>query len=324
MQNIFISVLLLFAFNSNLLGQNLNGENNLSLDGYRVDKEQVAKNLKILASDEFEGRKSGTIGGDKAAQFLADFLKKISIKPYFTTYRDTLQNFSPTACNVVGIIEGNDPILKNEFVIFGAHYDHIGITNPAVDLDTINNGANDDASGVVAVMEIARYFAKLKNNKRSILITFFAAEEDGLKGSEDLAKRLKESKLDLYTMINFEMMGVPMTANYSSFVTGFSRSNIAEKINEYSGKNLVGYLPMEFQYQLFMRSDNFPFFLEFNVPCHAVSTFDFKNFQYYHHVKDEFELMDTAHMTALIQDYILVAQGITNSSQKEILLKPKK
>lgn len=325
MQNIFTFLLLLFSLNSQISAQSDVDFGNLNtVQNYQVDQNKVANNLKILSSNEFEGRKSGTVGGDKAAQFLADFLKEIKAQPYFATYHDTLQNFSPTACNIVGLIEGNDPNLKNEFVIFGAHYDHIGITKSSIANDSINNGANDDASGVVAVMEIARYFAKHKNNKRSILIAFFAAEEDGLIGSEHLAKKLKKSNLDLYTMLNFEMIGVPMKANHTSYVTGFSRSNISEKINHYAEKNLVGYLPMEFQYQLFMRSDNFPFFLEFNVPCHAISTFDFKNFSYYHHVKDEFEMMDTVHMTALIQDYIKVTQGIANSLQKEIILNPKK
>ncbi len=291
---------------------------------YKVSEESVAKNLKTLASDEMEGRASGTKGANMAADFLKEFLEEQNIKPYFSTHFDTLKNFSPVTYNVVGFIEGNDPKLKNEFVIFGAHYDHIGISKTGVNGDFINNGANDDASGVIAVMEIAKYFVKHKTNKRSILIAFFTAEEEGLLGSAEMAMRLKKQNFNLYSMLNFEMIGTPMKANHDSYVTGFSRGNIAEMINAYAGKKLVGYLPMEFQYQLFMRSDNYPFFLEFNTPCHAVSTFDFTNFDYYHHVKDEFELMDTKHMSSLIQDYLKVAEGMTNSLEKEIVLKAKK
>ena len=78
---------------------------------------------------------------------------------------------------------------------------------------------------------------------------------------------------------------------------------------------------MEFQYQLFTRSDNFPFYKEFNVPSQTVCTFDFTNFDYYHHVKDEFEVMDIPHMTSFIQDIIPVVEQMTNSNAKEIVLK---
>ena len=122
-------------------------------------------------------------------------------------------------------------------------------------------------------------------------------------------------------MLNFEMIGVSMKADYTAYITGFSKSNMAAKINEYSGKKLVGYLPMEFQYQLFTRSDNFPFYKEFNVPSQTVCTFDFTNFDYYHHVKDEFEVMDISHMTSFIQDIIPVVEQMTNSNAKEIVLK---
>ncbi len=298
-------------------------KNNDTTFSYKVDGLSVSQTLKTLSSDEMQGRESGTVGGDKAAEFLIDLLKNYNVKPYFETYRDTLSNFdiaSPTF-NIVGVIEGSDPLLKDEFVIFGAHYDHIGIAEKGIDGDFINNGANDDASGVTAVAELAKYFGANKTNKRSILIAFFAAEETGLLGSFHLADKLKKENFNLYTMLNFEMIGVPMKADYTAFITGFSKSNMAAKINEYSGKKLVGYLPMEFQYQLFMRSDNYPFYKKFNVPSQTVCTFDFTNFEYYHHVKDEFEVMNTVHMTSFIQEILPVVEKMANAENKEIQLK---
>jgi Zn-dependent M28 family amino/carboxypeptidase len=290
---------------------------------YKVDESSVSETLKTLSADAMQGRESGTEGGIKAADYLADLLKKYNVKPYFQSYRDTLSNFDEvnTAFNIVGVIEGTDPALKDEFVILGAHYDHIGVTETGEDGDFINNGANDDASGVTAVAEIAKYFGANKTNKRSILIAFFAAEETGLLGSFHLAKMLKKGNFNLYTMLNFEMIGVPMKADYTAYITGFSKSNMASKINDYAGKKLLGYLPMEFQYQLFSRSDNFPFFKEFNVPCQTVCTFDFTNFDYYHHVKDEFEVMDTTHMTRFIQDILPAVEKMTNADAREIVLK---
>ncbi|MDD3003478.1 M20/M25/M40 family metallo-hydrolase [Flavobacterium sp.] len=287
---------------------------------YKVDSLSVSKTLKTLSSDEMQGRESGTHGGEKAANYLAALLQQYNVKPYFKTYRDTLSNFKETTFNIIGVIEGNDVALKNEYIILGAHYDHIGITKVGVNGDFINNGANDDASGVTAVAEIAKYFGANKTNKRSIIVAFFSAEEVGLLGSFHLAEKLKKQNVNLYTMLNFEMIGVPMQADHTAYITGFNKSNMAEKVNEYAGKKLVGYFPMEFQYQLFLRSDNFPFYKEFNVPCQTVCTFDFKNFDYYHHVQDEFELMNVSHMTRFIQEIIPVVEKMANTATKEVVL----
>ena len=143
---------------------------------YIVEQNEVSDFLKYLSSDELEGRETGTRGIEKAAVFLEDFFKKNNVKPYFNTYRDTLTNFKSPAYNIVGYLEGTDPELKKEFVVLSAHYDHIGLLKNKQG-DVINNGANDDASGVTVVAEMAKYFAKTKLNKRSILFVFFAGEE---------------------------------------------------------------------------------------------------------------------------------------------------
>ena len=177
------------------IGLSLNAQtnvasNNFSNANYQVAEENVIKTLSYLTSDELEGRNTGSVGIEKAAVYLENLLKENGIKPYFKTYRDTLSNFDKPAFNVVGYLEGTDKSLKNEFVIIGAHYDHIGRIK-AVNGDGIGNGANDNASGTTAVTEVAKYFAKFKNNKRSILFVFFSAEEKGLLGSRHLASKLK-------------------------------------------------------------------------------------------------------------------------------------
>ncbi|WP_395076459.1 M20/M25/M40 family metallo-hydrolase [Flavobacterium sp.] len=283
---------------------------------YKVEEKNVAEILKTLSSDNFEGREAGEPGIEKAAVFLEEFLKNNNVKPYFETYRDKLSNFDKPTFNIVGYIEGNDPILKKEFLVLGGHYDHIGLTSDGD--DKINNGANDDASGVTAVAEIAKYFSESKSNKRSILVVFFSAEEKGLLGSKHLAKKLKTNGFNLYTMLNFEMIGVPMTKDYTAYLTGFSKSNMAAKMNDYAGRKLIGYLPQELEYELFSRSDNYSFYNEFKVPSQTVCTFDFENFNYYHDVKDEFELMNIQHMTSFIQDILPVVEQMTNTATKEI------
>jgi len=286
-----------------------------------VEEENVSKTLKFLTSDELEGRNTGSEGIEKASVYLENLLKENGVKPYFKVYKDTLSNLDKPAYNIVGFIEGNDPRLKNEFVIIGAHYDHIGRIN-AVNGDDIANGANDNASGTTAVTEVVKYFAKNKTNKRSLIFAFFSAEEKGLLGSKHLAKKLKEQNLNLYFMFNYEMIGVKMnTEEMLLYLTGFGKSNMAQKMNDYAGEKLIGYIPAETQYQLFRASDNYPFFTEFDVPAQTVSTFDFENFQFYHQPDDEFELMDTKHMTNVINKTIPVLQAMINAETKEIQMK---
>jgi len=280
----------------------------------------LEKNLTYLASDALQGRQTGTVGIEKAAVFIENSFKENNVKPYFKTYRDAFKIKDIIGYNIVGYIEGNDPKLKNEFVILGGHYDHIGIVE-GVDGDVIANGANDDASGTVAVLEWAKHFSKTKNNKRSILFTLYAAEEMGLKGSGHLAKRLKDENLNVYTMINFEMIGVPRAEQETmAYITGYNESNMAEKLNAYADTEIVGFLPKAKSFNLFKRSDNYPFYKMLNIPAQAISTFDFTNFDYYHHVDDETDKMDFEHMTRFVNTMIPALEGMINASTKEIKL----
>lgn len=286
---------------------------------YKVKQNDVSDFLEYLSSDALEGRETGTKGIEKAAVFLEDFLKKNNVKPYFASYRDTLTNFTPAAYNIVGVLEGTDPVLKKEFVVLSAHYDHIGLEKNKQG-DIINNGANDDASGVTAVAEMAKYFSQTKANKRSILFVFFAGEEKGLLGSKSLVQKLKKQNFNLYAQLNIEMIGVPMKRDYLAYITGFDKSNMAQKINEYTGKKTIGFLPKEAEYELFYRSDNYSFYDVFKKPCQSISTFDFENFDFYHHVSDEFKLMDIPHMTAFIQEFLPAVTKITTSPTQEITM----
>ena len=285
-----------------------------------VTPEAIKESMEYLASDELEGRATGSEGIEKAAVFIENYFKKNNIKPYFETYRDTFKLGDIIGYNVVGMIEGNDPKLKDEFIILGGHYDHIG-EGKEVNGDKIANGANDDASGTIAAMEFGKHFANSKTNKRSILITLYAAEEMGLKGSAHLAKRLKDNGLNAYTMINFEMIGVPRSEDKTmAYMSGYNHSNFAPILNKYAGEEVVGFFPKAKEFNLFFRSDNFPFYKEFNMPAHAISTFDFTNFEYYHHVDDEADKMDYNHMASFINKMIPGLEGMMNAPTKEVTL----
>src|SRR5690606_13026083 len=101
---------------------------------------QIRNRRELLASDKLQGRDTGREGLEKAAEYIEYNFQKSNISRCFSSSRDTLTNFDKPAYNIVGVIEGNDPILKKEFIIVGAHYDHIGIIK-AENGDSIANGA---------------------------------------------------------------------------------------------------------------------------------------------------------------------------------------
>ncbi len=281
----------------------------------------VEATLNFLAADELQGRATGSLGIETAAQFIEARFERAGVQPFYSTYRDNFDVGGQDAFNILGMVEGQDEQLKKEVIIIGAHYDHIGQGRKNLVNDSIANGANDNASGTTAVLSLADHFAKAKNNKRTLLFALFSAEEKGLLGSKHMADRLKKVGISLYTMFNIEMIGVPMqNKDHLVYLSGFSKSNLAQKFNEYTGTKTIGFLPKAAEFQLFMRSDNYPFFQQFNVPAHTISSFDFTNFDHYHGVDDEAELMDIDHMERVINQIIPGIEQMTNSSTQEIKL----
>lgn len=279
---------------------------------------EVRELVSYLASDELQGRDTGSQGIDDAATYIEKQFNSYGVRPYYETYRDHFKVGEQDAFNVVGFIEGNDDTLKDEVIILGAHYDHIG-TGKAVNGDEIANGANDNAAGTSAVLSLAKYFSKRNNNARSIMFVLFSAEERGLLGSKHLAERLKSETANLYSMVNFEMIGVPMKdKSYEAYISGYDLSNMADKINEYANSSLIGLLPKAKEFNLFKRSDNYPFYEAFSVPSQTISTFDFTNYEYYHHVDDEAENMDYEFMASLINKVKPAIEKMSNTATQEI------
>lgn len=178
--------------------------------------------LEILASDSLEGRRSGTVGCDKAANYIAKEFKRIGLKPldsaksYLQHFEfseraiDTTKKEKTKTANVVGFIQGNDKKLKNEVVIIGGHYDHLGWGGKhAMDsVKAIHYGADDNASGTAGLIELAEYFSKNKKKlKRSLLFIAFSGEEEGLHGSIYYTKNPYLPLEKTQTMINMDMIG---------------------------------------------------------------------------------------------------------------------
>lgn len=257
--------------------------------------------ISTLASDEMQGREPGTPGIEKAALFIENYLKTANIKPFFNdSYRDKFLINNTEAYNIVGVISGKKS--KDEYIIVSAHYDHIGTAKPKTPgADSIYNGANDNASGVTGVLQIARFLAKHHFDKK-ILVVLFSGEEKGLLGSKHLASKLQENGTKVKYVVNLEMIGKTLSnAPGQVYMTGFKLSDFAPKINKALGSEFITYLEAETAYKLFYRSDNYPFYEHYQIPSHTLSTFDFKNSPYYHHLKDEVAELDIENMNAVIR-----------------------
>jgi aminopeptidase YwaD len=157
------------------------------------DRAELIKKLQqhvtLLASDSLEGRGLGTEGKLIAKNYIAGEFFDIGLQPLFAGgfFQDIKLKIGQAwvpAINVAGYLKGSDPGLKDEFIVIGAHYDHLGYTMKDSE-KVIYHGADDNASGVAAVIELARYFAANPQLvKRSIIFIAFDAEESGLLGSE--------------------------------------------------------------------------------------------------------------------------------------------
>jgi aminopeptidase YwaD len=175
-------------------------------------KDRLREHVKILASDSLQGRGLGTSGAEKARDYIVGQFRDAGIQPLADDY---LQNFSfrqslawIPAVNIVGMVEGNDSELKDEFILIGAHYDHLGydIRN---DEKRIFPGADDNASGVAAIIELGRYFAQNPELLgRSLIIVAFDAEESGLIGSRHFVDNSPVPIENIKLMFSFDMVGM--------------------------------------------------------------------------------------------------------------------
>lgn len=279
-----------------------------------INKDYVDLLIKTLSSDDMQGRATYSQGIDKAASFIEAEFKKIGLQPLAGAngYR---QNFHKDSTdkrplfNVVGTLPGKSK--AREMVIFSGHYDHLGILK-AEGQDSIANGADDDASGITAMIALAKYYKKLNNNERTLIFVAFTAEEIGGFGSQYFSKQLNPD--DVVAMFNIEMIGKESKfGKNAAFITGYERSDFGKILQ----KNLTG-SPFSFhpdpypQQRLFYRSDNATL-AALGVPAHTISTDQIDTDQLYHSVKDEYSSLDVENILstikAIAQSAITIIQG---------------
>lgn len=284
-----------------------------------ITSEETKQILYTLASDEMKGRESASGGYQMAADFVTNFFEENGIEPFYPAYKDSLQTKEVWSYNLVGSLSKFDQ--NKPTILIGAHLDHIGVKNENEE-DPIFNGANDNASGSTAVLQIAKFLATKEWNQ-NVLVALFADEEKGLRGAAHIAQRLKEEGISLAYMVNFEMLGAILTTGENQvYMTGYNLTDMPEKMNAYAPE-FVQFLPEAKQYNLFRRSDNYSFYQIHNIPAQTLSTFDFKNYDYYHKAGDEVEKLDVVNMNKVISTsaYVL-AKMLEDEVSISLLPKP--
>ena len=293
MRKVVFSFLLLFA--------------QLFLGAQIITEDLIKKHITILSSDEMEGRKAGTRGIEKAARYIENEFKKIGLNKFdgLSTYRQEFNEKGLALFNVIGILEGKSK--KDEFIVISAHYDHLGI-NKNGNGDVIYNGANDNASGVAAVLALAKYFSRMKVNERSIIFVAFTAEEMGLIGSNYFGGKINPKKI--VAGINIEMIGKqspfgPKTA----WITGYNKSTFGEIIQKnLEGSNYKVYPDPYLNFNLFFRSDNASL-ARLGVPAHTFSTSPMDKDLDYHKVTDE---VNTLEIYTIAETIKAIAKGTSS------------
>ena len=267
--------------------------------------------VEYLASQELGGRFPATVGDTLASEFIAGQLRSLKLKPvvkgkkkkgYYHdfTYGKDVQR---TTHNIIAVLPGNDKQLKHEYIVVGSHYDHLGLGGQGSgsrrpDTLGVHPGADDNASGDAVVLELAKYFKKVRS-PRSIIFAFFGAEEQGLVGSKNFLEWMKQDdkrrinlpkdRKDIVAMVNLDMVGRMRDNAMSVSGTGTSSKfkTIAEQAAEQTKLNISctpdGYGPSD--HASFVAADIPVLFLttgghmEYHTPDDVPSTLNYDGMQ---------------------------------------------
>jgi hypothetical protein len=275
--------------------------------------------LSVIAADSMEGRAEWTRGSDRAAKYIAEQMGKIGLLPggdsgYFQRIPGAVQangrvrplpafadfdtvpaNRRRIGVNVVGILPGRST-RPDSIVLVDAHYDHLGIGRPVAG-DSIYNGADDDASGTVAVLEIARIMKQWPTPSRSVVFLATTGEEVDLSGTRWYLAHPVRPLSAMAANLEIEMIGRPdtlATGRGRGWLTGFERSSMGENFHRAGLPIMADMRPSQ---SFFTRSDNIAF-AQAGIPAHTLSSFNMHND--YHEPSDDVSKVDFPHMAALI------------------------
>ena len=284
-----------------------------------VLEQNVRAELNFLASDAMQGRGSGTAYERIAAEYVGSQFRQFGLEPGGDADANGNKGFvqrvaleSPRVVetwNVIGILRGSDPAAATEAIVLSAHLDHLGVSDTLAG-DKIFNGADDDASGCVAVLELARALAAGKRPRRTIYFVGFGSEERGGYGSRYFRDNPPVPLTQIVANLNFEMLGRPdpKVGADKLWLTGYERSNLGPELAKQGAALVADPHPEQ---HFFQRSDNYSFALR-GVIAQTVSSFGLHTD--YHRVTDEVSKVDFPFMTRAINSMVKPIQWLADST----------
>jgi Zn-dependent M28 family amino/carboxypeptidase len=292
--------------------------------GWVVRPEWVQAHEEFLASDAMGGRGSASRFEEITATYVASefrsyglkfapgmdgYIQSADVEPVTVNGRQRLQvSASPTGrktFNAIGYLPGSDPARGT--ILLTAHLDHLGTRDGSGDV--IYNGANDDASGTTAVMELAHALAAGPKLRRSVLFVCYGSEEAGLVGSKYFGAHLPVPLKDIVTNLEFEMIGAqdPKMPKGTMFLTGWERSNLGPTLKAHGALLGPDLYPEQ---HFFQRSDNFSLAL-MGVVAHTAAGWG--TVPTYHKPNDDLEHLNLPFMTAAIQSLVEPLRWLASS-----------
>jgi Zn-dependent M28 family amino/carboxypeptidase len=297
-----------------------------------ISEASLRKHLSVIAADSMMGRNTPSRGLEMTALYIAQHFRAAGLEPggdkgtflqrytlsqgrtqaTGSTGRSKIVEPPATAPNVVGIIDGTDAVLKNEYVVFSAHMDHVGVNSSSAS-DSIWNGADDDASGTVAVMELAKAFS-VDRPRRSLIFLTVSGEEKGLLGSRWFTEHTPVPIKQIVADVNMDMIGrnwrdtiVAIGREHSDLGATLQRVNAAHPELQMTA---IGDLwPME---NFYFRSDHF------NFARRGVPILFFFNGVHadYHRPSDSAEKIDYEKESRIVRLIFFLGQDVANRTDR--------
>ena len=228
-----------------------------------AQQDEMRQTVAYLASQELGGRYPGTAGDSLASAYIVDQLRSLKLKPiikakkekgFYQDFNFTKKEQEITTHNILAVLPGKDKQLRNEYIVVGSHYDHLGMGGEGSgsrrpDTLAFHPGADDNASGDAVVLQLAKHFKQV-GSPRSIIFAFFGAEEQGLIGSKQFLEWMKQSdakrinlpadRKSIVAMVNLDMVGRMRDSAMSVSGTGTSSAfkTIVEQVAEQAKLNV--------------------------------------------------------------------------------------